>query len=448
VTVQPLMPSRVLIVGLASSGLAAARLAAADGAAVAVNDRRPATELTEMIEALPPSATAVYGEHPSSCLDDTDLVVVSPGVPADLHLLGVASSRGIPVLSEVEFAWRHAPDVPLAAVTGSNGKSTVTTLIAEMLNASGIAAVAGGNLGPPASDLVLAGGWQMWVLEISSFQSEIFRDFRPRVGVFLNLSQDHLERHPDMASYAAAKGRLFANQVADDVAVFNANDPLVLETPTAGERLLFSVDGAADAFLDGSTLVLGDETLLDRRDMALTGLHNVSNALAAGLAARALGAEMEAIRSTLRAFSGLPHRHRVVHEQAGVRWIDDSKATNVGATLAALRGYPDGTVHLILGGLGKGQDFSPLAAEAARAAARIYVIGDDGPLIGRSLGHAHVEQCGTLAVAVERARKTAAPGQVVLLAPACASFDQYDGYPARGRHFCELVVGGGETACR
>lgn len=440
-------PSRVLVIGLGTSGLAAARLAAEDGAAVVVNDRRQVGELGAEIEALPTGAEHVFGSHPAACLQEVDLVVVSPGVPADLGLVQQARNEGLCVLSELEFAWRHRAEAPLIAVTGSNGKSTVTTLIAEMLKAGGLDAVAGGNLGPPASELVLDGAWSSWVLEISSFQSEIFQSLRPHIGLFLNLSQDHLERHPDMGSYASAKARLFANQDRDDIAVFNANDPLVLETSTAAERLLFSVDGAADAFLDGDTLMLGDDTLIDRHQLALSGLHNVANALASSLAARAMGVPTENIRRTLMTYTGLPHRHRVVCESDDVRWIDDSKATNVGATLAALRGYPDGSVHLILGGLGKGQDFSLLAAETARATAMVYLIGKDGPEIGRALGDARTRDCGTLDVAVEQARRNAEAGQCVLLAPACASFDQYTCYPERGRHFTELATAGGGATC-
>lgn len=432
-------PSRVLVVGLASSGLAAARLAAADGASVVVNDRRSSDELADRASQLPGEAVRVFGSHPSSCLDGVDLVVVSPGVPRDLELLQDAAERAIPVLSEVEFAWRHRADATLVAVTGSNGKSTVTTIVADMLRASGVATAAGGNLGPPASELVLDGGWHTWVLEISSFQSETFQLFRPTIGVFLNLSQDHLERHPDLTSYAAAKARLFARQQTPDVAVFNADDPLVLETATSVPRMLFSVNGIADAHLDGEVLRLGDEALLERRELKLAGRHNVANALAAALAARSAGASLDGIRQTLRQFPGLAHRHQVVCEHDGVRWIDDSKATNIGATLAALGGYADGAVHLILGGLGKGQDFQQLANEVSRAAAHVYLIGKDAKEIGRALGAVTREDCETLEVAVAQARANATAGQVVLLAPACASFDQYPNYTERGRHFARLA---------
>ena len=422
--------SRVLVVGLGRSGVSAARLAAADGARVAVTDLRPETELGAVPDRLPASADRFFGGHPASCLDGVDLVVVSPGVPPAVELLRLARERGVEVVTELEFAWRHRPDAPLAAVTGSNGKSTVTTLVADMLRAAGQAAVAGGNLGTAASDLVLEGGWDCWVLEVSSFQAELLRAMAPTAAVFLNLSQDHLERHPDLDAYLAAKRRLFAFQGPGDTAVLNADDPASAGTVTAAGRRLFSLDRPADAWLDGDRLVLDGAELTTAGHLRL----------AAALAAATLGAGRDAIAAAAETFDGLPHRHRTVHEAGGVRFVDDSKATNIGATLAALRGYPDGALHLIMGGQAKGQDFSVLAAEVRRAAARLYVIGVDGPAIADALaGAAPVEHCGTLAEAVSRARAAAVPGQVVLLAPACASFDQFTGYDQRGDVFAALA---------
>jgi UDP-N-acetylmuramoylalanine--D-glutamate ligase len=432
--------SRVLVIGLGRSGVAAARLAARDDAEVWVTDLRVERELSSALAELPPRTRRFLGGHPATCLDGVDLVVVSPGVPPSSEILETARRRGVRICSEVEFAWRHADDRPLVAVTGSNGKSTVTVLVAEMLKESGIAAVAGGNLGTAACELALSGGWQCWVLEVSSFQTELLTTLKPDVGVFLNLSPDHLERHPDMQGYLGAKRRLFAFQSETDVAVLNADDPSVAETPTRARRLFFSLDRPAEGWLDGDRLVLGDETVGVRGRIALGGMHNVANGLAAALAAQAAAADPAAIGRVLREFAGLSHRHLTVHDAAGVRWVDDSKATNVGATLAALRGYPDGSVHVILGGQGKGQDFSGLVAELRRAAARIYVIGIDGPTIAAVIDDpALVEDCGTLDEAVERARQEAVSGQWVLLAPACASFDQFDGFAERGRCFASLA---------
>jgi len=436
---EPLHYSRALVVGLGRSGVAAARLAAADGAAVVVTDRRPRHDLPALAE-LPAEVRAFVGDHPTACLEGVDLVVVSPGVPPRVELLETARDRGIEVLTEVEFAWRHRPSAPLAAVTGSNGKSTVTTLIAEMMAVDDERVAAGGNLGTAASDLILAGGWDRWVLEISSFQSELFQALAPSVGVFLNLSQDHLERHAGMDDYLAAKQRLFAFQGDGDTAVLNADDELVAGTETAAARRFFSIVGEADGRLDGDRLLLDGVELTTVDRIGLSGAHNLANVLAAGLAATALGTSHDAVAAAAEGFHGLAHRHRVVHEAAGVRWIDDSKATNIGAAFAALRGYPAGSLHLILGGQGKGQDFSVLADEVRRSVARLYVIGIDGPAIGEALADAApVEQCETLAEAVARARKAAESGQLVLLAPACASFDQFTGYDQRGDVFAALA---------
>jgi len=434
-------PSRVLIVGLGRSGLAAARLAGQDGAEVWVTDLRSAAELGEAVQRLPEGARLWDAGHPAQALDGVGLVVVSPGVPADAPLLAEARGRRIPLLAELEFAWLHRPDSPLAAVTGSNGKSTVTSLIAAMLATAGTACVAGGNLGTAASDLVLAGGWDAWVLEVSSFQAELFTSLRPRAGVFLNLSQDHLERHPTLAAYLAAKQRLFAFQRPDDAAVINGDDPMVAAIPARGERLVFSLERPADAWLDGTALVLHGQPICDAAEVAMSGRHNLANALAAALAAHRLGADHGAMARTLAGFAGLAHRHRTVAEIAGVRWVDDSKATNVGSTLAGLAGYPEHSVHLILGGQGKGQDFAALADEVRRTAVRVYLIGADGPLIGEALrGAAPAERCGSLDEAVRRAARHAEAGETVLLAPACASFDQFSGYAERGDHFARQVL--------
>ncbi len=432
--------ARVLVVGLARSGVAAATLAAHDGAEVWVTDRRLAAELRPQLERLPPGVRSFLGDHPAACLEGVDLVVSSPGVAADAPILTAARERGISVLAEVEYAWLHEPSRPLVAVTGSNGKSTVTVLIAEMLSASGMAAVPGGNLGAPASELVLRSGWEWWVLEVSSFQAELLTSMRPTVGVFLNLSQDHLERHPDMATYLAAKQRLFAFQSPGDAAVLNGDDEAVAGTPTRARRLLFSLHRPVDAWLAGDRLMMGEKELLSRDRVGLMGIHNVANALAAALAAEEAGAARPTIARVLESFEGLEHRHRIVHSAGGVRWVDDSKATNVGATLAALSGYPERSVHLILGGLGKGQDFAILREEVHRAAAAVYLIGSDAATIAAALEEAApVVLCGTLEVAVRRARTAAATGQWVLLAPACASFDQFSDYGQRGDRFTALA---------
>ena len=432
--------SRVLVIGLGSSGVAAACLAATDGSEVWATDLRPASELGTELTALGGDVRTFLGGHPDNCLDGVGLVISSPGIPADAPLLELARERGIEINTEIEFAWFHRPRAELVAVTGSNGKSTVTELTARMLVEAGRSTVAGGNLGTPASQLVLDGGWESWVLEISSFQAELLTAMAPRVAVFLNLSQDHLERHPDLEIYFAAKERLFAFQTDADTAVLNADDPMVAGTRTAARKRNFSISGPADASLEGDELVLDGEPIMRSSRMRLSGIHNVANALAAALAAAALGAPPVAMATALDTFEGLQHRHRTVHAEGGIRWIDDSKATNVGATLAALRGYPDDSLHLILGGLAKGQNFEVLADEVRRAVTRLYVIGKDGPAIAEALaGTAPTEDCHTLAEAVRRARHHAASGEWVLLAPACASFDQFTNYRERGDRFTDLA---------
>ncbi len=433
-------PPRVLIVGLGSSGVAAACLAAADSSEVWVTDLRSESELGAELAALGGDVRTFLGGHPDQCLDGVGLIIASPGVPANAPLLESAREHGIEINTEIEFAWRHRPQAELVAVTGSNGKSTVTELTAQMLVEAGRSTVAGGNLGTPASQLVLDGGWESWVLEISSFQAELLTAMAPRVAVFLNLSQDHLERHPDLDNYFAAKERLFAFQTDADTAVLNADDPMVAATRTAARKRNFSISGPADASLEGDDLVLDGEPILSSSRMRLSGIHNVANALAAALAATALGVPTAAMATALETFEGLQHRHRTVHTEDGVRWIDDSKATNVGATLAALRGYPEDSLHLILGGQAKGQDFEVLVDEVRRAVTRLYVIGVDGPAIAETLaGTAPTEDCETLAEAVRRARHHAASGELVLLAPACASFDQFTNYGERGDRFTDLV---------
>lgn len=435
-------PSRALVIGLGASGLAAAGLLHELGAAVTVTDLRTEEELGGSLHDLPAGTRTILGANPPDALEDAELVVVSPGVPAGAPILEEARRRGLPVISEVELAWRQRPEATLVAVTGSNGKSTVTTMVARILSEAGRLTAAGGNLGTPASRLVQEGGWDHWVLEISSFQAELFTALRPSVGILLNLSQDHLERHATMEAYAAAKHRLFSRQTEADWAVLNLDDPLAAATPTAARRRLFSLAEAAHGCLEGNTLMVEDAPLMDASELPVGGRHNLANALAAALAARALGVERAAIRRALASFEGLPHRHRTVAEAGGVRWVDDSKATNVGAAMAALEGYPEGSVHLILGGLSKGQDFTPMAPLVRRVAARVYLIGRDAARIGEALGDAApLERCGTLAEAVRRARAAARAGDTVLLAPACASFDQFADYAERGEVFARLARG-------
>lgn len=432
---------RALVVGLGASGVGAAQLLLTQGYQVVANDHAPASQFAVPPGALPDGVQLVLGGHPLSLLDGVTLIVVSPGVPANLPLLAEARRRGIEVIAEVELAWRALAAVPLLAITGSNGKSTVTAMLGAILQHAGLRTAVGGNIGRAASELAQHPAWQAIVLELSSFQLEGCTTLRPTVGVLLNLCPDHLDRHPDMASYLAAKARLFERQEPDDVAVLNADDPAVRHLKPPGQRALFSLtDTAVAAHVDGEYLVVDGKRLMRRADVRLLGNHNLANALAAALAALRFGVPARAVTEALSTFSALPHRHQLVAERRGVRWVDDSKGTNVGATAAGLAGYPPGTVHLILGGLGKGQDFTPLRRAVAGRVARAYLIGAAAEQIAAALaGAVPVEHCGTLAAAVASAATQVRAGDTVLLSPACASFDQFRDYAHRGDEFARLA---------
>jgi UDP-N-acetylmuramoylalanine--D-glutamate ligase len=421
--------------------MAAAHLLAAQGWQVRANDRAPAGQLAVEADALPAGTQLCLGGHPLSLLEDVGLVVVSPGVPWDLPLLCEARRRGVEVIAEVELAWRALTPTPLLGVTGSNGKSTVTAMLGAILAHAGVHTGVGGNIGYAASALARQGGWQAIVLELSSFQLEGCTTLRPQVGVLLNLCPDHLDRHPDMAAYLAAKARLFAHQGPNEVAVLNADDAVVRHLPVPGQRALFSLaDPRAAAHASGAWLVVDGRKVMRRGDLRLLGDHNLANALAAALAAVRFGIAGSVVAEALANFSGLPHRHQLVAEIRGVRWVDDSKGTNVGATAAGLAGYPPGTIHLILGGLGKGQDFTPLREAVAGRVARVYLIGAAAEEIATALaGVVPLERCNTLEVAVAHAAALARPGDTVLLSPACASFDQFRDYAHRGDEFARLA---------
>jgi UDP-N-acetylmuramoylalanine--D-glutamate ligase len=432
---------RALVVGLGVSGVAAATLLARQGWAVTVNDRAPASEISARLATLPAGVEAASGAHPIELLEGVTLVVVSPGVSWELPLLEEARRRRLEVIAEVELASRALAGVPVAGVTGSNGKTTVTTLLGETVRAAGWRVGVGGNIGTAASELAIVGGWDAVVLELSSFQLEGCTTLRPHVAVLLNVSPDHLDRHPTMDSYLSAKARIFAHQLADDFAVLNADDPSLANLPVPSRTVRFSLaDRTVPAHLSGETLVLDGEPLIRRAELALFGNHNVANALAAALAASRLGVPRAAIADALRRAVALPHRHQVVAVAGGVRWVDDSKGTNVGATAAGLAAYRPGTIHLILGGLGKGQDFRELRPAMEGRLARIYVIGEAaGEIAGALAGVAPLEMCGTLEEAVRRAAASARSGEVVLLSPACASFDQFRNYAHRGDEFARLA---------
>ena len=434
---------RVLVYGLGLSGGAAARLLLARGAAVMAVDDKPvdAGDLDGRIELL---ATGTV-ELPAG----VDAVVVSPGVPLGRPLLADARRRGVPVIAEVELAFPFLKG-PVVAITGSNGKSTTTALTGAMLRAAGFTAEVCGNIGEPLADKVAGPPGRVFVVELSSFQIESIVTFKPRVAALLNLSQDHLDRYPSMTEYGAAKKRLFRDMGPDDFAVLNADDPLASRVATRARQRFFSrlarVEDGCYVGADGRVIEVDpgmpDLELFHAADVPLAGVQNLENAMAAALLARAAAADADEIRAALRDFKGLPHRLQKVGERAGVVFYDDSKGTNPGATLKAIEGFADGTVHLILGGRNKDADLAELTPMVRRKARRAYLIGEAARDFERTLsGAVPYEVSETLDRAVRSAAGQARTGEAVVLSPACASFDQFRNFVHRGQVFQELVRG-------
>ncbi len=441
---------RVLVVGLARSGVAAARVARARGAQVTVTDRRAATELAPAVKELEGEVELALGGHDAADFTRADLIVVSPGVPLALPEIQGARRQGVPVLAEVELAARLLPPAPLVGVTGTNGKSTTTALAGALLGRDR-RVFTGGNLGTPLSELVLSGRVvDAVVVELSSFQLEGIDRLRPKVAALLNVTPDHLDRYRDVGEYALAKARLFMNQEAGDFAVANARDPrtVALAGASRAELLTFG-DGApaprAARAAGGEIFVAPGQGAPERylvRSRALRGRHNVENAMAAALCARLLGVAGTQVQAGLDAFPGLPHRLELVRERRGVEWVNDSKATNVDSTQVGLAAFPAARPHvvLILGGRGKRAPYSPLRPLFDRRVKALLTIGEDAPAIEKELGDLGLtERTGTLAAAVQRAAELAADGDVVLLSPACASYDQFRSYEDRGETFRRLV---------
>jgi len=431
---------RVLVYGLGLSGRAAARLLLARGAAVLAVDDKPVDpgDLGGRIELLADGAR----ELPSG----VDLVVVSPGVPLGRPLLAEARRRGVPVIAEVELAFPFL-NGPVVAITGSNGKSTTTALTGAMLRSAGFTVEVCGNIGEPLADKVEGPPGRVFVVELSSFQIEGIVTFKPQAAALLNLSQDHLDRYPSMAEYGAAKKRLFRDMDSGGIAVLNADDPGTLEVATRARRRFFSRLGpVADGCWsneNGRVVEVPDETeLFGAAEVPLAGVQNLENAMAAALLARAMGAEPEAIRAALTSFTGLPHRLQRVGERRGVLFYDDSKGTNPGATLKAIEGFADGTVHLILGGRNKDADLAELTPMVRKKARRAYLIGEAAHDFERTLsGAVPYEVSETLDRAVRSAAGQARAGEAVVLSPACASFDQFRNFVHRGQVFQDLVRG-------
>jgi UDP-N-acetylmuramoylalanine--D-glutamate ligase len=439
---------RVLVVGLARTGVVTSLFSAGYGAIVTATDQKPESELAEVAAKLRAAGVKLESGVPSQATFlEQDLIVLSPGVPAKLPQLELARSRGIPVWSEIELAWRFLRG-KLIGITGSNGKTTTTSLVAHVLKTAGIHTLVGGNIGVPLLALVESStDSTVTVAEISSFQLETIAEFRPEIGVLLNLTPDHLDRHASFDEYARAKMRMFENQLDRDAAVLNADDPEVTRRmPTGPHIFWFSRQKrvASGTFLrDGQIFFRteGAEIPLARRDeIPLRGEHNVENVLAACAAAYLAGAEPAAIASGVKTFRGVEHRLEFVAEIAGVTFYNDSKATNVDASLKAIEAFP-GPLIVILGGKDKGAPYMPLREPLQQRARLTILIGEAAEKIASELsGAVQLEHAGTLERAVQIAADSTRAGDTVLLAPACSSFDQFENYEHRGRVFKELVA--------
>src|SRR5580658_1258762 len=454
-----LKDKRVLVVGLGKSGVASALFLKAHGARVTVSDTKSGDELrNEIPSLLDHGITVETGGHGERTFRVQDLIVVSPGVPADLPMLAQARSMGEAVIGEIELAARFLPG-PIVAITGSNGKTTTTTLTGEILTAGGIPTRVGGNIGTPAISLAdRATRETAIVLEVSSFQLETIQTFRPKVAVVLNVTPDHLDRHRTFEAYVDAKARIFQNQRGDDFAVLNEDD---LTCVTMAERTRAQVfwfsrqkevkqgawvregnilfrDGRAEAKTSQREIMLVSE-------IPLKGAHNLENALAAVCAGALMGCAPEKIRQAVREFKAVEHRLEFVATIRGVDYYNDSKATNVDATIKALESFP-ANIHLILGGKDKGSDYTVLNDLLRQRVKRVYTIGVAAGKIESQIGSSksggvEVVHAETLENAVRKANAVAEPGDVVLLAPACASFDQFKNYEHRGQAFKEIVRG-------
>jgi UDP-N-acetylmuramoylalanine--D-glutamate ligase len=435
-------PGRTIVVGLGRTGLACARYLHARGIDFAVTDSRAVPPETAALQSFAPAVETRFGGFDRGLLDGAAQVIASPGVSLEEPFLKTAAERGIPVVGDIELFVREA-QAPIAAITGTNGKSTVTTLVAAMANAAGKSAIAAGNLGRPVLELLDEPVPQLYVLELSSFQLETTQSLRAAAATVLNVTPDHMDRYPSIEAYAAAKARIFDGA---DAAVLNFDDPIVRAmAESVPQRLGFSVsnDPQADyqATIDARDIVLSrrGERLVAMSELKIAGLHNAANALAALAMCEALGLDRAACLAALREFSGLPHRSLFVAEVRGVRFVDDSKGSNVGATQAAVAGMP-GSLVLIAGGQGKGQDFAPLADVFRGKVRHVVLIGQDASQIETALrGVCTTEYAHDMAAAVNAAARAARPGETVLLSPACASLDMFRDYAHRGDVFAACV---------
>jgi UDP-N-acetylmuramoylalanine--D-glutamate ligase len=429
---RELSGKRVVVVGMGLSGAAAVKLLRRKGAVVRAADQKQKGEIEGVI----------IEPQDETAFRDAELVVLSPGVPADLDVLNAVRARGVAVIGELELAAPYL-EGPVIGITGTNGKTTTTALTGHILREAGIACQVGGNIGTAPADMVATSRPDQWnVLELSSFQLETIETFRAQIAACLNVTQNHLDRHHSFRNYANAKARLFETQHEEDLAVLNADDAVTVSFVNRAKAQTMWFSGTheiAGAWLDGNAIKIGGAPLLDTRDLKLRGRHNYENVMAAALIAQRAGASREQIARAAATFAPVEHRLEFVREVGGVGYYNDSKATSVDATLKAIDAFSGG-LWIILGGKDKDSDYT-LLRDPLRAKARAaLLIGAAAPKIERHLGDAvPVVQCGTLAAAVEKASHSAQAGDTVLLAPACSSFDQFESYEHRGRVFKQLV---------
>lgn len=425
---------RVLVVGMGKSGHAAVDLLLEKGAAPVATDTRPAAELGDL--------RVPFVEQGEAALDGMDLVVLSPGVAVDAPLVEEARRRGIGITGEVELAG-HFLEGPVIGITGSNGKTTTTAMIGHILRENQIPCQVGGNIGTAPAAMIHSSRAEQWnVLELSSFQLETVEEFRAKIGVILNITPDHLDRHHTFEAYTAAKRRLFETQDEDGFAVLNYDDPVTRDfaAHTKAQVVWFRFSRLERGmWLEGDEIVWDGAPVMKAAEIPLPGRHNVENVLAASAAARLAGASLPGIRRAVMSFAGVEHRLEFVRELRGVRYYNDSKATNVDATQKAIDAFPGG-LWIILGGKDKGSDYRVLAEGLRAKAKAVLLIGAAAAKIAGQLeGVVPLERCGTLEVAVKRGFEQAREGEIVLLAPACASFDQFQSYEHRGRMFKTFV---------
>lgn len=458
---------KILVVGAARSGIASAQFLARRGAIVALNDRKPIEEWNEEALALHHEDVGLIpGELPSWLLDQVELVIVSPGVPTSSIPLRYADRAGAEVIGEIELAARYLKG-RIVAISGSNGKTTTTALVGQLLKDAGIPVQVGGNIGNALINLVESSRDDGWtVVEVSSFQLETIREFHPAVAVVLNVTPNHMDRYESFTDYAAAKHRIFMNQTLGDLAILNADDEIV-SSWASGLRAhvtQFSVKRELEGglFLRHQREIVSrssgaERTIAMRDELKLRGLHNVENVLAALAVGLACGAPPESMRETVRCFEPVEHRLEFVGEIAGVKFYNDSKATSVDATLKALEAFRDdrGKVILVLGGRGKQAPYAPLAPLVQEKVRKLILLGEDAETIEKELGSfAACEHARDMRDAVDRAFASAEPGDTILLAPACASFDMFESFEQRGKVFkrevssLEFRVSGSETGAR